>query len=161
MEKLSSQTIGKYNYVKLGEFDPSHVIDVDTLRKSYCLTSVNDTVESNFNDYLSHIKRDVNFMVQQFEMRKSADAYARTAVHKTGELNVDALYNYKLTDDIFLRQNVTPDGKNHGMVMLLDWSGSMCNIAVSTVKQIIVLAQFCRKVQLAIHCVRIYQWWTG
>ena len=41
------------------------------------------------NKFLASIKRDVNFMVQQFEMKKSADAYARQQIHKTGVLNTD------------------------------------------------------------------------
>ena len=102
----------------------------------------------DFDRFMASIKRDVNYMVQQFEMRKSADAYARQQTHKTGVLDTERLHTYKLTDDIFLRQTVTPDGKNHGMMMLLDWSGSMQNIALATVKQIIVLAQFCRKVAI-------------
>ena len=94
------------------------------------------------------IKSDVNHMVQQFEMKKSADAYARQQTHKTGVLDTNRLHNYKLTDDIFLRQSITPDGKCHGMVMYLDWSGSMADISFETVKQIITLVQFCRKVQI-------------
>ena len=87
-------------------------------------------------------------MVQRFEMKKSADAYARASINKTGVLNTSRLHQYKLTDDIFLRQTVTPDGKSHGMVMFVDWSGSMVNELVDTVKQLLVLVQFCRKVQV-------------
>ena len=87
-------------------------------------------------------------MAQQFEMRKSADAYARQRVHKTGVLNTNKLHEYKLTEDLFLRQTTTPDGKNHGLVMLVDWSGSMSDHIVETVKQLLVLVQFCRKVSI-------------
>ena len=104
--------------------------------------------KDRLHKYLSQIKGDVNHMVQQFEMKKSADAYARASQHKTGVLNTNLLHNYKISDDLFLRQTVTPEGKCHGMVMFLDWSGSMSEISFSTVKQIIVLAQFCRKVQI-------------
>ena len=35
-------------------------------------------------------------------------------------------------EDIFKRLSIIPDAKNHGMILLLDWSGSMANvIAVS------------------------------
>ena len=101
-----------------------------------------------YTKFLASIKRDVNFMVQQFEMRKSADAYARQQIHKTGVLNTDVLHAYKLTDDVFLRQTVTPDGKNHGLFMLVDWSGSMSDNILPTVKQLLVLVQFCRKVNI-------------
>ena len=85
-------------------------------------------------------------MAQQFEMKKSADAYARQQIHKTGVLNTNVLHNYKLTDDLFVRQSVVPDGKNHGLPMLIDWSGSMSDNIVATVKQLLVLVSFCRKV---------------
>ena len=103
-------------------------------------------VRERYNTFLNSIKRDVSFMVQQFEMKKSADAYARQQIHKTGVLNTDVLHNYKLTDDVFLRQTVTPDGKNHGLFMLIDWSGSMSDNILETTKQLLVLVSFCRKV---------------
>ena len=105
-----------------------------------------EVVRYQYQQFTNSIKRDVSFMVQQFEMKKSADAYARQQIHKTGVLNTDVLHNYKLTDDVFLRQTVTPDGKNHGLFMLVDWSGSMSDNIVATVKQLLVLVSFCRKV---------------
>ena len=71
--------------------------------------------KDRLHKYLNRIKGDVNHMVQQFEMKKSADAYARASQHKTGVLNTNLLHNYKINDDLFLRQSVTPDGKCHGM----------------------------------------------
>ena len=41
-----------------------------------------------------------------------------------------------------------PDGKNHGLIFYLDWSGSMHNCLGSTVKQLLNLVWFCRKVQI-------------
>ena len=105
-------------------------------------------IEMKFKKFMASIKRDVNYMVQQFEMKKSADAYARQQIHKTGVLNTNVLHNYKLTDDLFLRQTITPDGKNHGLFMLIDWSGSMSDNIVATVKQLLMLVQFCRKVNI-------------
>ena len=126
------------------------MIDVKTLRESFQVrhNGFLDNTREEYNKFMSSIKRDVNFMVQQFEMRKSADAYARQQTNKTGVLDTHQLHNYKLTDDIFLRQTITPDGKNHGMMMLVDWSGSMSDNIVSVIKQLIILVQFCRKVQI-------------
>ena len=126
------------------------IIPVSTLRESFMpgMEFHMDRCRDNYNTFLTSIKRDVNFMVQQFEMKKSADAYARQQTHKTGVLNTEVLHNYKLADDIFLRQTITPDGKNHGMILLVDWSGSMSVNLTAVVKQIITLVQFCRKVQI-------------
>ena len=38
------------------------------------------------------------------------------------------LFSYKFNDDIFKKITTIPDGKNHGLVFVLDWSGSMANI---------------------------------
>ena len=102
----------------------------------------------DYKEWAGTTRKEVNHMVQRFEMKKAADAYARATVNKTGVLNTQRLHQYKLTDDIFLRQTVTPDGKNHGLVMYVDWSGSMSGILLDTVKQVITLVQFCQKVQI-------------
>ena len=79
-------------------------------------------------------------------------------MNKTGVLDTNLLHTYKLSDDIFLRQSILPDGKNHGMVMYLDWSGSMQDICLETVKQILILVQFCRKAHLPFE---VYTFTTG
>ena len=38
--------------------------------------------------------------------------------------------------------------KNHGLVFILDWSGSMSSIMKDTIKQLYNLIWFCRKVQI-------------
>jgi hypothetical protein len=90
----------------------------------------------------------VGYLLKEFEMRKSADQYKRTTFSKSGALNVNKLAVYKLTDDIFKRFSVVKDGKNHGMIMLLDWSGSMDRVLKDTLKQTITLAQFCKRAQI-------------
>ena len=87
-------------------------------------------------------------MVKEFECRKSADAYARASTAKTGVLNTGMLHTYKYNEDLFKRVTVIPDGKNHGMIFVLDWSGSMCYELLATVKQLINLTSFCKKVQI-------------
>jgi hypothetical protein len=141
-----------YVYVQHGNTDVKKLITtIDDVRSSMVYPETSEFTEANrrmMNDFLKSIKPEVNHMVQQFEMKKSADAYARQQVNKTGVLDTNRLHNYKLSDDLFLRQSITPDGKCHGMVMYLDWSGSMHDIAFNTIKQIITLVQFCRKVQI-------------
>ena len=92
--------------------------------------------------------RVVNYLVKEFEMKKSAASYKRSMTAKTGELNVRKLHSYKLTDDLFKRITVVPDAKNHGMVFLLDWSGSMQGVMEDTMKQVINLAMFCQRAQI-------------
>jgi len=92
--------------------------------------------------------RVVNYLVKEFEMRKSATEYKRITTSKSGDLDVRKLYAHTLTDDIFKKLDVVPEDKNHGMIFLLDWSGSMCDVMHDTIKQVINLAMFCQRIQI-------------
>jgi hypothetical protein len=83
-------------------------------------------------------------ILKEFEMRKKAADYARVQTAKTGELNMNVLHNYKFTNDLFKKISVVPKGKNHGMIMYVDMSGSMCDILRNTIEQCLVLVSFCR-----------------
>jgi len=136
------------------------VPDIDLEKDIVTIDKFRESVDTDYHDafvgysldayyeYLTSTKKEVNFMVQQFEMRKRADAYSRIQQHKTGVLDTNNLHNYKITEDLFLRQDITPDGKSHGLVMMVDWSGSMADILMPTVKQILTLVSFCRKAQI-------------
>lgn len=90
----------------------------------------------------------ISFMVKEFEMRKAAEQYARQSIAKTGVINTNKLHTYKYNDDIFRRITNVPTGKNHGLVLILDWSGSMSDQITGTIEQLINMALFCRRVQI-------------
>ena len=92
--------------------------------------------------------RTVNYMIKEFEMKKSADDYKRTKTSKTGMLNMSKLHQYKYNDDIFKRIDITPGAKNHGMVLVVDWSGSMDSCMYDTLIQTANLVMFCKAVQI-------------
>tara|TARA_R110000772_G_scaffold268220_1_gene394481 strand:- start:84 stop:2393 length:2310 start_codon:yes stop_codon:yes gene_type:complete len=93
-------------------------------------------------------KKTVAYMVKEFEMKKSADAYARAAVSKTGSLDMGKLHTYKYNDDVFKKVTTLPGATNHGMVMVLDWSGSMAENLEGTVSQLFNLIWFCRQTRI-------------
>ena len=105
-------------------------------------------LQVEYKKFLSSQNKSVNYMVKEFEMRKSAAAYSRTKQDKTGIINPLKLHSYKFNDDIFKRISVTPDGKNHGMMMFIDWSGSMSDKLQATIHQLMNLTLFCKKVQI-------------
>ena len=105
-------------------------------------------IDDDYRKFRKQSQKEVNYMVKEFECRKSADAYARASTAKTGILNTGMLHTYKYNEDLFKRVTVIPDGKNHGMIFVLDWSGSMCYELLATVKQLINLTSFCKKVQI-------------
>ena len=92
--------------------------------------------------------RVVNYLIKEFEMRKSATMYKRSTVAKIGSLDMRKIWAYKLQDDLFKRVTSIPKGKNHGMIFMLDWSGSMDGVLDDTIKQVVNLAMFCQRAQI-------------
>ena len=90
----------------------------------------------------------VNYMVKEFELKKAATAHSRAMQSNSGVVDPLKLHSYKYNDDIFKRLTVTPDGKNHGLMMFIDWSGSMGDKIAQTIQQLMNLTMFCRKVNI-------------
>ena len=105
-------------------------------------------VDAEYLEFRNSNKKEVSYLVKEFECRKSADAYARSSTARTGVLDTARLHTYKYNEDLFKRINIVPDGKNHGMIFILDWSGSMQYEILPTVKQLLNLTAFCKKVQI-------------
>ena len=101
-----------------------------------------------FAQFKREIQSEVNYMVKEFECKKSATAYARATTSRTGVLDCTKLHTYKYNEDLFKKVTNLPEGKNHGLVFVLDWSGSMCHILKDTVKQLLSLCMFCDKVNI-------------
>jgi hypothetical protein len=106
------------------------------------------TNTANFTAWKMAEEKTISFLVKEFEMRKAADMYARTSSAKTGQIDTNKLYSYKYNDDIFRRLSVEPSGKNHGLVLLLDWSGSMQPNLGYTLRQLFSVVMFCKRVQI-------------
>ena len=107
-----------------------------------------DKMRANFSKFRNESNKVVSYLVKEFEMRKNAEQQTRAKVSKTGELNLSKIHEYKFTDDIFARLTKVPNGKSHGLVMFIDWSGSMCDHMSPTVKQLLNLVIFCKKVNI-------------
>jgi len=93
-------------------------------------------------------KKTVAYMVKEFEMKKAADQYARAATSKTGTLDMSKLHTYKYNDDLFKKVTTLPGATNHGMVLVLDWSGSMVDNIKGTIAQLLNLVWFCRRTKI-------------
>ena len=164
-EELNKSDMQETTYVSLPEVDLDRVvIGYETLRQQLKTHfTLRDESEggangyfnyylnvgiSDFNQFKLSSRKDVNNLVKEFEMKKSADSYSRSATSRTGMLDMTKLHTYKYNEDIFKKVTTIPEGKNHGLVFLLDWSGSMHNILEDTLKQLFNLVWFCRKVQI-------------
>ena len=100
---------------------------------------------SRFSTFKRDSMKTVNYLVKEFEMKKSATAYRR-ATSKNSVIDPMMLSKYKFTDDIFKKLSIVPDAKNHGMIILVDCTVSMSVIINSVIQQLMNLACFCRKI---------------
>ena len=118
------------------ESTPQYKAEIDSLR-----LKAKETLE----DFTKTSRPNISLMNKQFELKKAADASKRNSIRKTGLLDCVRVVNYKTSDDIFRRNMIVKDGKNHGLVMYIDWSGSMSNCLLDTVRQLTQLVFFCKK----------------
>jgi len=115
-----------------------------------------DEVRTKFNTYsqreFAKFKRDnskvVSYLVKEFEMKKAAEQYKRASIAKTGVIDVNKLHSYQYAEDIFKKMTIIPGGKNHGLLMFIDWSGSMSDALYDTMTQLFNLTMFCRQVNI-------------
>jgi hypothetical protein len=91
----------------------------------------------------------VDYLCKEFEQRKAADQYIRAKEAKSGVINPNKLHSYKMVDDIFRKVTVNPDAKNHGIVIMVDFSGSMHSNMLGTIEQLLTIVMFCRKTGIA------------
>jgi hypothetical protein len=111
-------------------------------------TGLYEEVDKSYKQFKTSAQKEVNYLVKEFECRKAADSYARTSTARTGVLDTARLHTYKYNEDLFKKISVIPDGKNHGLIFILDWSGSMNEVIQDTCKQLFNLIWFCKKVSI-------------
>ena len=169
LENLNKKTVGEHRepeYVELPDLNMKTVVARNSevheyLNDHYSKSQkhfdqnsdakpfdIYEKVDSEYRLFRRAAQKEVNYLVKEFEMRKSADAYARATVSKTGVLDCTKLHSYKYNEDLFKKITTLPDGKNHGLIFVLDWSGSMATVLKDTVKQLFNLIWFCKKVQI-------------
>jgi len=101
-----------------------------------------------FKKFQVNNKKQINYLVKEFEMKKRAAEYARTSTAKSGVIDTVKMNNYRFSDDIFSRVNVVPAGKSHGLLLFVDWSGSMYSVFEQTMHQLMNIVLFCRQVNI-------------
>jgi hypothetical protein len=105
-------------------------------------------LESLIQEFKKRNEKYVSLLVKEFEMKKAASRFAKAKVANTGDIDVSRIYKYQVDDNIFRKVMRVPKGKSHGLVLLLDRSGSMNDNMAGSIEQILVLTSFCRKVNI-------------
>jgi hypothetical protein len=116
--------------------------------QGYTTEEIFGEVDKKFVEFKRSAQKEVNYLVKEFECRKAAESYARATTARTGVLDCTKLHTYKYNEDLFKKVTTLADGKNHGLVFILDWSGSMGDVMGDTVKQLFNLVWFCKKVSI-------------
>ena len=129
--------------------NPEEFVDEYDYRVAQYHAEILQQADKEFIQYKKEAQKEVNYLVKEFEMKKAADGYARQTISKTGVLDTAKLHTYKYNDDIFRKITTIPDAKSHGLIFNIDWSGSMSNALAATIKQVLSLVSFCRKVGIA------------
>jgi hypothetical protein len=146
----------QYIYVDIPKPNMANIVDdykvvIPQMLESISVNRSPEWVALNsqsLNKFKSAENASISFMVKEFEMKKQAETYAKISVSKTGVIDTNKLHSYKYNDDIFRRMSIVPNGKNHGFVFILDWSGSMSIGLEKTMKQLFSMVLFCRRVQI-------------
>ena len=161
MDALRDKEANERIYARIPKIDLKEiVVDTNTLLKEWLDHYLKESKAAHpaglyWNETLGEVetlksdsKSTVAYMVKEFEMKKAADQYARAATSKTGSLNMDKLHTYKYNEDLFKKVTTLPGATNHGMVMVLDWSGSMAENLKGTLAQMYNLIWFCRRTNI-------------
>ena len=152
----NNNSIRETTYLEIPELNlNSVIISNDEIHNKECASMWSNFTEDEFvyvdklyNDFKRSAQKEVNYLVKEFECRKSADSYARANTSRTGVLDTTKLHTYKHNEDLFKKVTTLATGKNHGLVFILDWSGSMSDVMIDTIKQLYNLIWFCRKVSI-------------
>ena len=167
LKDLNSCTSDENVYVELPTLDLKNIIisnklihdNIDTSFReqqkewdeSGNTTFLSDLFEQSDEEFVKFkrsAQKEVSYLVKEFECRKAADNYARATTSRTGILDTTKLQTYRFNEDLFRKVSIIPDGKNHGLIFILDWSGSMQNVLLDTIKQLYNLLWFCKKVNI-------------
>jgi len=105
-------------------------------------------LREDYEAALKSHKTIVNMMAKDFDRKKAAYEYSRAQEAKTGSINVNKLYQYQYSEDIFKTVTKLAQAKSHGIIMFMDLSGSMESIIEDTVRQTMIIGQFCKRVNI-------------
>jgi len=167
LDTLRDTTAVDREYVKIPKVNlkeiiitPKEILKLPSSSPSLDSSDWNDYINKELTKLQNDSKKTVSYLVKEFEMRKAADQYARASVSKTGSLDMGRLHTYKFNEDLFAKVTTLPGATNHGMVMYLDWSGSMAENLEGTMKQLFNLVWFCNRIKIPFEVYAFTNGWT-
>lgn len=101
-----------------------------------------------YSKFISENSKTIQYMINEFNINKNAKQLRKEKQNKIGNLDVKKLHNYKISDKLFKNIQIVDKEKSHGLVLFLDWSGSMRPYLNDTIKQLLNLIIFCKKMSI-------------
>jgi hypothetical protein len=157
--RLLDDSSGKIHIFTTPIFNGKHIVPykivqhhITIARNNFCKNfpryKMEEKIPTLIPEFNKRTNNVVNYMVKEFEIRKNASQMTRSKIGKSGKINPNKLARYTMVSDIFKKTTITPGGKNHGLVMFIDLSGSMSDIISNVFEQVIILTRFCKKVNI-------------
>ena len=154
---LVSKSSRNFNYIKLPTPNLENIVTPANvlhgvlsaeLATQKGFDSYNKVATELYNEFKRKNERYISMLAKEFEMRKAADKFSKVKTSTSGDIDISKLYKFQTDDNIFRKMAKIPKGKSHGLVLLLDKSGSMNSNMASSIEQILILSLFCRKVNI-------------
>ena len=140
--------------------DTDIVLDLNNIPESECV--IDYTNETKF--IVNAVKRFPNSRFNQrmqedleklrslgnegdayFKMLKNAKRAKDVKLRNTGRIDTRRLAKYKTTETIFKKRIIQSKETNHGIVIMLDYSGSMTQQIKDVISQAILVCEFCKR----------------
>ena len=105
-----------------------------------------------FEDLYRDINSIVNQYTGQFKRKKAAWGLHNAKLKQKGSIDMSRIYSYKTSDNIFQKKVIQPKEKSHGLILLIDNSGSMTPNIFSVVQKATELAIFAVRNDIDMEC---------
>ena len=129
----------------------TYVSDVQTYLTTY--PDIRQLAQTYLDDFTKKHGLTIKHMAREFELKKSAKLAERAKTARTGRLDVTKLYAYKFREDLFKSVTILPNGQSHGIVVVIDGSGSMNGVMTDTLDQALLFGCFAKSVGIPFQAV--------
>jgi len=102
------------------------------------------------DDFNRKYATTIQHMAREFDRRKSAKLMERARTSRSGRIDLNKLASYKFREDIFQQVTILPNGKSHGIILLIDGSSSMGGVIGDVLDQVMLFTAFATKVNIPV-----------
>lgn len=107
-----------------------------------------ESCEPLYADFITKNNPSIQILWTEFHRRAAASTLARERSSDTGTVDPTKLWSYRTSEDIFLTHTEVFRGVDHGIVLYLDWSGSMQSCLRNIAVECMCLVEFARRSQI-------------